>query len=148
MSKVQIRQGVFETNSSSTHSITMVDKSEYDAWVKGEILFNQDTEKFLPVDEAIEENIKFIKEYNSDCEESAFNQFAELYRTTKSISDALAGTEEELTFDEEYLDWYELYVDYNEYADYVCENYETYTESYKTKSGDEIVAFGYYGNDY
>lgn len=148
MSKVQIRQGVFETNSSSTHSITMVDKSEYDAWKNGEVLFNNDDEKFLPVDEAIEENIRIIKESNSNCDESAFNQFVELYRKTKSISDAFAGTEEELTFDEDWIDWYELYVDYEQYHERLCENYETYVDSYKTKSGDEVIAFGYYGTDY
>lgn len=145
--KRQIRIGVFETNSSSTHSITIVDESEYTAWINGEVLYNQDTEKFLPVDEAIEENIRIIKESNSDCDERAFNQFAELYRKTKSLEDALAGTEEELTFDEEWLDWYELYVNIEQYSEHVCECYETYTEEYTSKSGDKIIAFGYYGHD-
>ena len=34
--KRQIRRGVFETNSSSTHSITMCMKSDYDRWSNGE----------------------------------------------------------------------------------------------------------------
>lgn len=33
--KKQIRRGVFETNSSSTHSITMCSEKEYDEFEKG-----------------------------------------------------------------------------------------------------------------
>ena len=36
----QIRRNVFETNSSSTHSITMCMKSDYDRWIAGELVFN------------------------------------------------------------------------------------------------------------
>lgn len=36
----QIRRGVFETNSSSVHSITMCMKSDYDKWVAGELYFD------------------------------------------------------------------------------------------------------------
>jgi hypothetical protein len=39
--KKQIRRGVFETNSSSTHSLTMMMKSDYERWEKeGLYLFN------------------------------------------------------------------------------------------------------------
>ena len=34
---IKMRQGVFETNSSSTHSITMCNESDYDKWVNGEL---------------------------------------------------------------------------------------------------------------
>lgn len=35
--KRQIRRGVYETNSSSTHSITMCSEKEYDEFEKGNI---------------------------------------------------------------------------------------------------------------
>ena len=35
----QIRRGTFETNSSSTHSLTMCSGSDYDAWERGETYF-------------------------------------------------------------------------------------------------------------
>lgn len=35
--KVQIRRGVFETNSSSVHSLTMCMKSDYDKWASEDI---------------------------------------------------------------------------------------------------------------
>lgn len=34
---IQVRQGVFETNSSSTHSITMCTKNEFNEWADGKI---------------------------------------------------------------------------------------------------------------
>lgn len=37
--KKQIRRGVFETNSSSVHSITMCTRSDFDRWKDGELLF-------------------------------------------------------------------------------------------------------------
>lgn len=40
MKKVQIRQGVFETNSSSTHSITIVTEKEWDRFVNGELVLD------------------------------------------------------------------------------------------------------------
>ena len=35
----QIRHGTFETNSSSTHSLTMCSGSDYDAWERGETYY-------------------------------------------------------------------------------------------------------------
>ena len=43
-----IRNSVFETNSSSTHSLTIVSKEEYEAWERGEVLFNKWSDKFVP----------------------------------------------------------------------------------------------------
>ena len=36
--KVQIRQGVFETNSSSEHSISVVRESDWNGWVSGKLV--------------------------------------------------------------------------------------------------------------
>ena len=37
--KRQIRRGVYETNSSSTHSLTMCSEEEFEQWKNGELLF-------------------------------------------------------------------------------------------------------------
>ncbi len=39
--KRQIRRNVFETNSSSTHSLTMCSEEEFEAWKRGEVLFTE-----------------------------------------------------------------------------------------------------------
>ena len=41
-----IRRGTFETNSSSTHSITMCKESDFDKWKNGEMYFCQDNGEF------------------------------------------------------------------------------------------------------
>lgn len=45
--KRQIRRGVFETNSSSTHSLTMCSEEEFEKWKNGEILFDRWEVKIL-----------------------------------------------------------------------------------------------------
>ena len=45
--KVQIRRGVFETNSSSVHSVSICDKTDYDRWVNDEIKYNPYKDNFL-----------------------------------------------------------------------------------------------------
>ena len=45
--KRQIRNGVFETNSSSVHSLTMVMKNEFERWVKGEVYYSRWGEDFV-----------------------------------------------------------------------------------------------------
>ena len=36
----QVRRGLFETNSSSTHSLTVCSKDEYQRWKDGKLLFD------------------------------------------------------------------------------------------------------------
>ena len=47
--KRQIRRGVFETNSSSTHSITMFMKSDYDKWVAGELVWSRWNDELVEI---------------------------------------------------------------------------------------------------
>lgn len=49
--KRQIRRGVFETNSSSCHSITMCTQSDYDRWKNGELIYDYWCGKLIPIDE-------------------------------------------------------------------------------------------------
>ena len=49
----QIRRGVFETNSSSSHSISICSESEFEKFEKGKLLYNKYTGDFVssnPVD--------------------------------------------------------------------------------------------------
>lgn len=47
--KRQIRRGVFETNSSSVHSMTLCMKSEFDKWVDGELVFDRWNSELVPI---------------------------------------------------------------------------------------------------
>lgn len=62
----QIRKGVFETNSSSTHSITMCSKEEFDKWKDGELLFDALDDVFITREEAIAEIKKTHKDITDE----------------------------------------------------------------------------------
>lgn len=112
-----IRVGYFETNSSSTHSITMCMKADYERWEKGEVLFDLRFGKLVTREEAIE-SLKKNKQYqNIDWD----NQ--------DEVNDAL---EEDFLIKKAYYDRTEG---------------ECYVEEFTTPSGDVIVAFGEKGRD-
>lgn len=48
--KRQIRMGVWETNSSLCHSLTMCTKEQFEKWKNGEIWWNRWDEVFTPTD--------------------------------------------------------------------------------------------------
>ena len=54
--KYQIRQGVFETNSSSVHSLSICSKNEWEAFERGEMMYSFRTEQFLPTEDALAYN--------------------------------------------------------------------------------------------
>lgn len=101
--KRQVRRGVFETNSSSVHSITMCTGSDYDKWKKGELVWNRWGDELVPITPEIQASL-----------------------------------------DEDAREYYT----YEQFGDYDYIEHETFEESYKTPSGEEVIAFGYYGNDY
>lgn len=98
---VKIRRGVFETNSSSTHSMTMCSREEYDEWRSGKRVYDYEEEKLV-------------------------------------LLDALSDDERALIDEDRYFT-------YNGYDDYVSSDYELFEDSYLTKTGEEVFAFGYYG---
>lgn len=81
--KIQIRRGVFETNSSSTHSITMCMESDYDKWVNGELALDRWNDKLVEITPEIEESMK-----NDEREWLTYDQFNDWhyinYETFKS----------------------------------------------------------------
>lgn len=123
--KNQIRRGVFETNSSSVHSITMCTKNEFDEWKNGNLYRNDGwwssstsplkNKYFLTYDEAIE----LIKS-------------SSWYKPMEEDEDV-----------GEYFKEYEIY----DYENWGGEYYETDVNHYTTPNGEEIVAVCYYGHD-
>jgi hypothetical protein len=100
--KIKVRKSVFETNSSSVHSITMCSKSIYDEWIRGDRVYDRDNHELILID-------------NIDIEYERYG--------------------------------YKQYLTYEEFNDYDYIDYERFSESYITESGDEVVAFGYHGDN-
>ena len=61
--KRQIRRGVFETNSSSVHSITMCNQSDYEKWENGELIYDRWGDALVPI---TDENAEIIKNSEDD----------------------------------------------------------------------------------
>lgn len=135
--KKQIRMGMFESNSSSTHTLYICSKDDFERWEKGEVVFNERNEVFATIS-----NIKVKKEdlkkfYSYRYAGNPFmKQFSEL---DEKALDQLKT---------DYIICTDLQPDgktYNEWnTDY---NLETYIKSYTSEHGDEIVIFGKYGYD-
>lgn len=123
----QIRNNVFETNSSSTHSLTICSKSEYERWGE-DLWFDMDSDEFIPAgwsNEDIEQVKQFFEERNGE------GTWEKLEKEDQEVE--LTDYYWSICKDEaEWLDKREL---------------ETFYEEYTSPSGDEIVVFGRYGYD-
>ena len=97
--KTQVRRGIFETNSSSVHSLTMCTADDYDKWKRGELLYDRYNEELV---------------------------------SAEGVSD-----------NSRHLNMEEFYAYYDD--DECC--YETFTQGFVTPTGEEVVAFGYYGEN-
>jgi hypothetical protein len=56
--KRQIRRGVFETNSSSVHSITLCMESDYEKWKNGELIYNRWADELVPITDEVRKSIE------------------------------------------------------------------------------------------
>ncbi len=113
-----VRKGVFETNSSSTHSLTICTKEEYEQWERGEVLLDILDDEFIKRKDVIESLKK----------DECFNDEGIDWNDDDVVDDVLADGE---------FNTIERYYD-NDIL-------EGYCYDYTTKSGDEIVIFGRYG---
>ena len=120
-----IRRGTFETNSSSTHSITMCKESDFDKWKNGEMYWDRWNESLVSKEEVEKEMAKLKEEFISEHPDYDKDDI---------------DWEEQL---EDYLNSDKEYYTYEEFNNYDYIEYETFEDSY-----DGVVAFGYYGQDY
>lgn len=131
--KVQIRRGVFETNSSSVHSLTMCMKSDYDKWTSKD-LFLYTGYGFGYAEEKKPINSHFYtKEQVIDFMQS--NEYTDKNMNWDDEDEVMDYFHENEWYDFDY------YVNH-----YLCE-YEQFEEEYNTPNGETVVAFGYYGHD-
>lgn len=131
----QIRRNVFETNSSSVHSITMCLEDIYDKWVNDEVYFYDSTYK-LP-----EGRDKFFTW--DDMLEFMRNELKVDEEDIKALIEAKENDDGEFTSILQDSDFYtaDSYESYNE-------DCESYAEVFTTPMGERVVAFGYAGARY
>ena len=143
---IQIRNNIFETNSSSTHSLNICTKQEWLDWKAGNLLYNPYEDSFID-NYLLSDDKKMdrLKEYyNTLVKKSFYKEFQDLNKIEiqelmmKAVEDGfIFKSVSEL---ENNNDWF-TYDKYWEYNDEL----EGYVENYTSESGDEIVIFGEYG---
>ena len=132
--KRQIRRGVFETNSSSVHSLTMCMESDYNKWINGEVLLFTGSGWCYPEDNRPKSDSFYTKEEAIAFEKSSKYAPSDDFdwNNEDDVMDLLHENE-----------WYDsdFWIDYHE------EEFETFKESMTTPDGSKVIAFGYYGHD-
>ncbi len=117
---IKVRRGVFETNSSSTHSITMCTNEEYQKFLKGELYISELRDELLSLEQIKEDFEQANKKWKEDHENDLYENI-EQYMDCECIKS--------------YADWEE------------DDCLESYISNYTTPNGEEIIAFGKYGYD-
>ena len=123
--KMTVRQGVFETNSSSVHSLTMVMKDDYEKFENGELFY-------------INWKYPYFLNVHKD-----FISRDELYQIAKEkgFIGKIEDTDELLNFFNGGVENYDLFWDGDQ------KRFEYFTDEFTTPKGETVVAFGYYGYD-
>ena len=121
---IQIREGVFETNSSSTHSICMCLKSEFEAWKNGDRIYNSWKERIFTAKE--------LREYINEDE-----WLGHLREKAHNLSDRELI---ESMVEEDDGEW-------QSYEGWCNGGLEGYHDEFTTPSGETVVAFGEFGFD-
>ena len=119
---IQIRKNVFETNSSSTHSLVMAVKSEFDKWTAGEYYY--------------------CSSWCSFSEKEAPEEFKNKFKEGSLFPIALVDAYYKAKGEDR--DPYDFQT-YDEFCDSDYLEYEDYT--YTTPSGEVIVAVAKHGYD-
>lgn len=109
--KKQIRVGVFETNSSMTHALTICTEEEYKKWKSGEVFWDKWNDRM-----ETKSREELMEEFKED---GYYNDFDEWRRDEGLVN----------------------------YEDNDDDYFEHFTKHFTTPSGDNMVAFGYYGHD-
>ena len=134
---IQIRNNVFETNSSSTHSITMCSKETFEAWKKGELLFHYWKEKFENSDKLREDIVDEAKQDYESNKNPFMKEWDDLNEEAKTK-----------WIDDYIHDHTDYNSDYRTYGQFMNDyELDTFISFYTTEGGEEIVAFGKYGYD-
>lgn len=142
---LRVREGTFETNSSSSHNIVIVEDSQLEKWKNGEIFYIEDGNKFVS---------KYEKEkYDASLYGELILEHANDNVYQEEIVEAIKNNrlkeyvQEMIDDDIWYVDSYDRPLSFEEWES-VWENRELEedSEEYITPKGEKIHIFCQYGN--
>ena len=146
---INIRTNVFETNSSSVHSLILCTANDYQAWVDGDKLLNiyynddwawghWDPKAGKYVETTVGMPSQFVTP-----EEAA--HYDEYYPYPEMTEDSWGYRTDFMDENGEYHD--RKFLTFEEYEKTYCWDFETFNDTYITSKGEEVVGFGYFGRD-
>ena len=115
---IKIRRGVFETNSSSVHSLIICPKADYEKLERGELYIDTQNDELVTREKVIETVSKYFD--REELEAMDEDDFRAVIHN--------GG--------------------FNTLNDWEDGDLEFFEQEYTTEHGDKIVAFGCYGSDY
>ncbi len=153
---ITTRRNTFETNSSSVHTLTIASDEDFEKFEACDLLLQYDA--LVPADKEYKDMMEFLgeneekmtEEYRKTYKDSlTFDKFKEVLKSLEY--DDLSYSSRESAYDSIEDDRTAVIGGLSECVTTLdClggEYYETYVEHYTSKSGDKIVAFGYFGRD-
>lgn len=136
----QIRRGVFETNSSSTHSLTICTEDQYNDWKAGKIFYDAYQEEFIDKVQLTDREKEMAKKhYKEYIETLAF------HKKWNELNDSEREAWYQRYFISEIKNSEDGIVTYDEYFD--GGTLEAYVQFCTSPGGEKLVAFGKYGYD-
>ena len=150
---IVVRRNTFETNSSSTHSLVMCSGDEYDLLEKNEAFLVSESEVVKKEDlisEFINKNSYKKKDWEEYCQKHNLDS-TDPEVLANNIIHGLSSYEYDETELEQgqfiaCFDTYDICT-LDQFWEYYEERLESFTDSYTTKSGEKVIAFGVYGMD-
>lgn len=123
---INVRMNVFETNSSSVHTLVMCDQNDFEKWIDGKLYLDIYEDDFVTFEVAQEKDENFP--YLDDSGDAEWGWSCWTYYSK----------EKDMYIDKRFLTYKEFF-----------ENnwHETYHRTYTTPLNEQIEAFGYYGHD-
>ena len=130
--RLSVRQGVFETNSSSVHACVILPENEYNLW-KSENLYVKTSSE--------DGHRKFTVMTKEEVDDKYLNEYLEGTDSTRENYDH-----------DDYADWLRWDKDLTRYKEFGYNKYEGFyydsdTTTFVTPSGDIMVADSYFGYD-
>lgn len=147
---INIRTNVFETSSSSVHSLILCTADDYRAWIDGDKLLNiyyDDDWAWRRWDPEVGKYVEITADIPPQFvtpEEAA--HYDKYYPYPEMIKDAWGYYSSEfIGEDGEYHN--RRFLTFTEYQKTYGEDFETFDDTYITPNGEEVVGFGYFGRD-
>ena len=135
----QVRRNVFETNSSSTHSISITSKKMFEDWKQGKVKYNEWANTWLQANELTEDDI-------NECIEEYMRNKPSYYKNWEDLDENDKQRELDV-YARKHIDTSDNGCTYSEYMNHIPCGCEYSCKNYTTEHGDEVVAFGYGGYD-